>query len=249
MKILGLKSISTGIKLASVIGQILINFTVDDVYIISLSGKDFYIEYELLYRFIRSNDYNNILTDITDSIKEKYKKLGFVGDKELDRRITRMHKKLKINVVNGIGWDTHPIKEGRKLILGGVEINSNIGLDGHSDADVLIHSIIDSLIGVSLKKDIGALFPEEKVPKNISSVYMLENVLIKMKERGFFPESVDCVLITDFKLGKFREQISKNLERIINCPVSIKFKTGNGIYPETNLKAITAICSSNIISV
>ncbi|MDK2838976.1 MAG: 2-C-methyl-D-erythritol 2,4-cyclodiphosphate synthase [Thermosipho sp. (in: thermotogales)] len=249
IKILGFKVLGTGVKLASIIGQILLNFSVDDVYIISLSAQDFYLEYELLYRFVISHDYKRILTDVTEGLIEKYKRMGFVVEKGLDNKIFRMYKKSKLNIASGIGWDTHPIKKDRKLILGGVEIESDIGLDGHSDADVLIHSIVDSFVGVSLKKDIGELFPEKDVPKGISSVFILENVLKSMKENGFFPKSVDCVLITDFRLGKYRAEISKNLEKIINCPVSIKFKTGNNVYPETNLKAMTAMCVSNIISI
>ncbi|APT71802.1 2-C-methyl-D-erythritol 2,4-cyclodiphosphate synthase [Thermosipho sp. 1063] len=249
VKILGLKVLGTGMKLASVIGQILLNFTVDDVYIISLSGKDISIEYELLYNFINSHDYSRILVDVTENLLNKYKTMNFLEEKKINNRLIRMTKKSKMKHCSGLGWDTHPIVKGRQLILGGIKIDAGFGLNGHSDGDVIVHSIIDSLLGVSLKKDIGVLFPETTVPEGISSVYMLEKVLNAINQKGYFPENIDCVVITDFKLGSYRDKISKNLEKLVRCPVSLKFKTGNGVYPERNLNAITAICVSNIISI
>ncbi|ABR30113.1 2-C-methyl-D-erythritol 2,4-cyclodiphosphate synthase [Thermosipho melanesiensis] len=248
-KILGLKVLGTGVKLASVIGQILLNFSVDDVYLISLSGKDVAIEYELLYKFIKLHDYSRILTDVTEQLFEKYRNMNFFEEKRVTNRLMRLTKKAKPRYLSGVGWDTHKIIKERKLVLGGVEIDSTFGLKGHSDGDVVIHSIIDSLLGVSLKKDIGVLFPESKVPEGISSVYMLQEVVKAINRKGYFPENIDCVVITDFRLGSFRDEITKSLEKLVKCPVSLKFKTGNGVYPEKNLNAITAICVSNIISI
>lgn len=246
-KILGLKVFGTGLKLSSIIGQILINFSLDDVYIISISGKSLDIEYELLYRFIISHDHSKIIADVPKTILKKYETFGFSESQIFNDKIVRMHKKMSYKTVSGIGWDTHAIEEGGRLILGGIEIPYNFGLRGHSDADVVIHSIIDSLLGVSLKVDIGKVFPESVVPKGISSVDMLKESLRMIKEKGYFPTNVDCVVITKHKLGQFREKISENLSNILNCEVSLKFKTGNDVYPESKGVGITSICVSNLI--
>ncbi|MBO8160937.1 MAG: 2-C-methyl-D-erythritol 2,4-cyclodiphosphate synthase [Thermosipho sp. (in: Bacteria)] len=246
-KILGLKVFGTGIKLSSIIGQILINFTLEDVYIISISGRSLDIEYELLYRFITSYDYNRIITDVPMTILEKYKTFGFIEVQSMNDKLVRMSKNMAYETVSGIGWDTHSIVEGEKLVLGGIEIPYAFGLKGHSDADVLVHAIIDSLLGVSLKKDIGYVFPENKVPEGISSIYLLKEALKKIKVKGYFPTNIDCIIITKHKLGEYREKMSENLSKILNCPVSLKFKTGNDVYPESKGEGITAMCVSNLI--
>jgi 2-C-methyl-D-erythritol 2,4-cyclodiphosphate synthase len=246
-KILGLKVFGTGLKLSSIIGQILINFSLEDVYIISISGKSLDIEYELLYRFITSYDFSRIITDIPKNIIEKYEILGFTKSQTFNERIVRMYKKMEYKTISGIGWDTHPIEENGKLILGGIEIPYDFGLKGHSDADVIVHSIIDSLLGVSLKVDIGKLFPENGVPKGISSMDMLKESLKMIKERGYFPTNIDCVVISKYRLGQYREQISENLSKVLNCDVSLKFKTGNEVYPESSGIGITSLCVSNLI--
>ncbi|SHH30249.1 2-C-methyl-D-erythritol 2,4-cyclodiphosphate synthase [Thermosipho atlanticus DSM 15807] len=246
-KVLGFKVFGTGLKLSSIIGQILINFTVDDVYMISVSGKSLDVEYELLYHFITSHEFSRIIADVPKSILEKYRIFGFVESQVFNDRIVRMHKKMSYKTASGIGWDTHPLVKDRKLVLGGIEIPYDFGLKGHSDADVLVHSIIDSLIGVSLKMDIGKVFPEDKVPEGMSSMKMLEEVLRMIKSKGYFPTSIDCVIISKYKLGQFREDIANNLSDTLSCPVSLKFKTGNEVYPESKGLGITSICVSNLI--
>jgi len=246
-KILGFKVFGTGLKLSSIIGQILINFTLEDVYLISNSGKSLDVEYELLYRFITSYDYSRIITDVPKNVLDKYETLGFIKSQVFNERIVRMHKKMTYKTISGIGWDTHAIEENGKLILGGVEIPYDFGLKGHSDADVIVHSIIDSLLGVSLKVDIGKVFPENVVPKGISSIEMLKESLKMIKEKGYFPTNVDCVVISKYRLGQYREKISENLSKVLNCDVSLKFKTGNDVYPESSGIGITSTCVSNLI--
>ncbi|QTA37113.1 2-C-methyl-D-erythritol 2,4-cyclodiphosphate synthase [Thermosipho ferrireducens] len=248
-RILGLKVLGTGIKLASVIGQILIDFSTDDVYIISLVGKTPDITAELLYILIRQFEFSRIITDILEEEVEKYKNLGFILSGKPNKIMTRMFRTTRYRTISGIGWDTHPTTKNKKLFLGGVQIPADFGLEGHSDADVIIHSIIDSIVGVSLQKDIGELFPKSVTPKGFSSKKMLLDVLRLVKEKGFFPINVDCVIISGFMLGKFRTQISESLTSILKCPVSLKFKTGNNIYPESEGKCITAFCVTDMISI
>lgn len=96
----------------------------------------------------------------------------------------------------GIGYDVHRLKEGRKLILGGVEIPFEKGLDGHSDADVLIHAIMDAIIGAMGEGDIGRWFPDnDDAFLNISSLVLLEKVISGMKEKGYQIGNIDACLI------------------------------------------------------
>ena len=134
----------------------------------------------------------------------------------------------------GNGYDVHRFGENRKFILGGVEIpNDNIGLSGHSDADVLIHAIIDALLGAAGLGDIGEYFPDsgEKY-KNISSVILLEET-VKLIKKDYIISNIDCVIILEEpKLAKYkndiREKLSKVLE-IAGADINIKAKTEEGL--------------------
>jgi len=239
--VLGLKIIPVGMKMIYIIERILMDFSVDDLYIVSLAGE---LKELMLYKYIKSSRYKRVITDVSDF--DIYERFGFKEEKPIHYKLKRFSKFCDYESLTGIGWDTHPLVEGRKLILGGVEIESNFGLYGHSDADVLCHAVIDSLIGVTLKKDIGAIFPENDENKGRSSLEMLEIVVRTINESGFFPSCVDCVIISPIKLKDYREKLSNKLENILGCPVSIKFKSGNDVYPESQLKGITAMCVSNV---
>ncbi len=240
-KLLGFKIIPVGSKMIYIIERILMDFSVDDLYIISLSGemKEF-----LLYKFMKENRYKRIIVDtFKTSIFEKF---GFQESKSVHPKMKRFSRISDYQTFTGIGWDTHPLVESRNLVIGGVDIESNMGLLGHSDADVLIHAIIDSIVGITHKKDIGVLFPENESNKDRRSIDMLEEVTKYVISSGFFPSSIDCVIISPIKLKDYREKITQNLENILNCQVSVKFKSGNNVYPESQNKGITAICISNI---
>ena len=101
-----------------------------------------------------------------------------------------------MNIRIGNGYDIHQLTENRKLILGGVTIPFEKGLLGHSDADVLIHSIIDALLGASDLPNIGILFPDNNEKyKNISSVALLENTKLLLKEKNISIINIDSVII------------------------------------------------------
>ena len=96
----------------------------------------------------------------------------------------------------GVGWDTHELVEGRKLILGGVTIPHTKGLLGHSDADVLTHAIMDALLSASHNKDIGQLFPDtDDRYKGISSILLLKEVVIMIKDQGYTINNVSAVIM------------------------------------------------------
>ena len=130
----------------------------------------------------------------------------------------------------GIGYDIHRLIEGRKLILGGVEIPYDRGLDGHSDADVLLHAVCDAVLGALGKGDIGEHFPntDEKY-KNISSLLLLEQVQSIVMEEGYQVSNVDCVIQAEEpNLKKYKPQMCSQ--------IADKLKIGKEM---VNIKATT----------
>ena len=119
----------------------------------------------------------------------------------------------------GIGYDVHQLCEGRKLILGGVEIPFERGLLGHSDADVLIHAIMDAMIGAMGQGDIGKHFPDtDPKYKGISSVELLKHVVNLMKEQGYRIGNVDAVVIAQRpKIGPHFPEMKKILAEAMDC--------------------------------
>lgn len=96
----------------------------------------------------------------------------------------------------GHGYDVHRLVSGRKLVLGGVEIPWELGLDGHSDADVLLHAIMDAMLGAAAMGDIGRLFPDnDPAYKGISSVLLLQRVWEKIQEKGYTISNLDATVI------------------------------------------------------
>lgn len=134
----------------------------------------------------------------------------------------------------GYGYDVHRLEEGRKLILGGVEIPFKKGLTGHSDADVLIHSIIDAILGALAKGDIGKLFPDsDETYKDIDSRILLKEVKKILDNASYKVGNLDTIICAqEPKLQKYipqmRENISSDL-RIEIDNVSIKATTEEGL--------------------
>jgi len=117
----------------------------------------------------------------------------------------------------GIGFDVHAFEEGRRLMLGGVEIDHGKGLAGHSDADVLLHAVMDAILGACGLGDIGVHFPDSDVKyKDISSLKLLAGVNKKMEERGFSIENIDAVLIMqEPKVSRYFEGMRENIARTL----------------------------------
>ncbi len=118
----------------------------------------------------------------------------------------------------GIGYDVHRLVEDRKLIIGGVEIDYKLGLLGHSDADVLIHAVMDSILGALALGDIGKHFPDsDKVYKDISSMKLLERINELLAEREYRINNIDCVIIAQKpKLVPYIEDMRENIGRVLN---------------------------------
>jgi 2-C-methyl-D-erythritol 2,4-cyclodiphosphate synthase len=145
-----------------------------------------------------------------------------------------MSEEKKIRV--GIGYDIHPFVPGRRLFLGGVEIYHPLGLEGVSDADVLIHALIDAILGATSLGDIGKFFPPDDPSfKDISSVELLKRVVAMIGEKGFRVLNADLILITEApKMSGFSENIKEKLSEVLGIPredVGFKAKTSEGIGP------------------
>ncbi len=117
----------------------------------------------------------------------------------------------------GHGYDVHRLKAGRKLIIGGVEIPHTLGLEGHSDADVLIHAIIDSLLGAAALGDIGKLFPDtDNAYLNIDSTILLEKVSQKLTEEGYEICNIDSTILAQKpKLATFIPKMRQRIAEVL----------------------------------
>lgn len=134
----------------------------------------------------------------------------------------------------GLGYDVHRLAEERKLILGGVEIPYEKGLLGHSDADVLLHAIMDALLGAAALGDIGKHFPDtDAAYRGISSLKLLERVGELLEERCLFIENIDSTIIAQApKLSPFIEDMRENIARALHIEkeqVNVKATTEEGL--------------------
>lgn len=134
----------------------------------------------------------------------------------------------------GIGYDVHKLVEGRALVLGGVEIEYDYGLLGHSDADVLIHAIMDALLGAAALGDIGSHFPDtDERYRGISSVILLEHVAELLREKGYGIGNVDAVIIAQKpKLAPYIEKMRENIAAALAVStdrISVKATTEEGL--------------------
>lgn len=122
---------------------------------------------------------------------------------------------MKVRV--GLGFDVHQLREGRKFILGGVDIPHSKGIYGHSDADVLIHAIMDALLGAAGLRDIGYYFPDTQAElKGISSMLLLEKVAVLIKEQGYSIGNIDCtVILQQPKIAPHVEKMKENICQVL----------------------------------
>jgi 2-C-methyl-D-erythritol 2,4-cyclodiphosphate synthase len=134
----------------------------------------------------------------------------------------------------GIGWDSHRLAAGRALILGGVTIPHDRGLDGHSDADVLTHAVIDALLGAAALGDIGQHFPDsDERYRDADSIELLRTVVATLAERGLRVAHVDTTVVMERpKLAGHREAIRASLAAALGVDtgqVNVKASTGEGM--------------------
>ena len=147
----------------------------------------------------------------------------------------------------GHGYDVHRLCEGRKLIIGGVEIPHEFGLLGHSDADVLLHAISDSLLGAAAMGDIGAMFPDtDPAFKDADSLVLLRQVVLRLNESGFKPINIDATIIAQKPkmrpyIDTMRENIAKVLDTDVSC-VNVKATTEENLGFTGSCEGIAAHC-------
>ncbi len=152
----------------------------------------------------------------------------------------------------GLGWDNHRIAEGRPLILGGVQVPCEFGLDGHSDADILLHALTDALLGALALGDIGMHFPDTDPQwKGASSDRFLAHAAALVREAGWTIANVDTTVILQRpKLKDFRQPIQANVARILGLApdqVSIKFKTAEKVGPVGEGKSAEAQALATLV--
>jgi 2-C-methyl-D-erythritol 2,4-cyclodiphosphate synthase len=134
----------------------------------------------------------------------------------------------------GIGYDSHRLLAGRRLVLGGVELPSELGLDGHSDADVLAHALTDALLGAAGLGDIGEHFPDtDERWRDADSMQLLAHVVEQVDEAGLQLVNVDCTVVMERpKLAPHRPAIRQALAGVLGLAVervNVKASTGEGI--------------------
>jgi len=145
----------------------------------------------------------------------------------------------------GFGYDIHPLGIGRKLILGGVEIPHTQGLEGHSDADALVHAVCDALLGAMGEGDMGSLYPSSDPRfKNISSLSLLEDIARLLERKGFRLVNLDTVLIAQApRLGPHIASMQTRLAGVLKVSredVNVKVKSGEGLDAIGKEQAIAA---------
>ena len=150
----------------------------------------------------------------------------------------------------GIGYDVHKLVKGRDLVLGGVKIDYDKGLLGHSDADVLLHAIMDALLGAAALGDIGKHFPDtDERYEGISSERLLKRVAVLLKEKGYRVENVDAVIVAQGpKMAPYIEQMCENIANALSvetAQVNVMATTEEGLGFTGTGKGIAsqAVCS------
>ncbi len=145
----------------------------------------------------------------------------------------------------GTGYDVHRLTENRKLILGGVEIPFELGLSGHSDADVLLHAISDALLGACALGDIGSHFPDtDPQYKGADSLELLARVGALLRQRGYFVVNLDSTIRAQRpRLRPYIDDMRANIARVLELPiedVSVKATTEEGLGFTGEMKGISA---------
>jgi 2-C-methyl-D-erythritol 2,4-cyclodiphosphate synthase/2-C-methyl-D-erythritol 4-phosphate cytidylyltransferase len=191
----------------------------DDAYLIELIGEKSYIV---------DGDYENI-------------KITTIDDLKYLKRSDKMFR-------TGLGYDVHKLVQGRELILGGVKIPHSLGLLGHSDADVLIHSIMDALLGASALGDIGKHFPDtDNKYKDANSLILLKEVCQIIKDKGYSIINIDATIVAQKpKLLPFMDEMKTKLSKVMEIDVNninIKATTTETLGFEGREEGISSMCN------
>ncbi len=176
-----------------------------------------------------SNKDKKFVTDEASLFINNYRKIKFIKGENKNKKITFSEDvKTNTNYV-GLGFDIHRLILGKTLYLGGIKIPFHSGLKGHSDGDVILHAIIDSILGATRKKDIGTYFPNTKKFKNIRSPKMLKPIIDNLYKSNFFITNLDINLICEQpKVSKYRSKIINSISKLTTLnkdQINLKGKT------------------------
>jgi len=192
----------------------------------------------------------NIIQDEATLFIDNNLKINFIKGETLNNKITFKEDIINTKTYFGIGFDIHRLIKDKKLYLGGVKIPFNSGLKGHSDGDVILHSIIDALLGAMRKKDIGTFFPDNKKKfKNIRSPKMLKPIVDILNRNNFYINNLDINLICEQpKVSKYRNKIINSLSNLLKLDknlINLKGKTVEklGLIGKEKAIACEVICS------
>jgi len=176
--------------------------------------------------------------------------IKFINGENLNNKITFKDDIQQTKTYFGIGFDIHRLIKGKKLYLGGIKIPFHSGLKGHSDGDVILHAVIDGLLGAMQKKDIGTFFPDNKNKfKNIRSPKMLRPIVEILNKNNFYINNLDINLICEKpKVSNYRDKIIKSLSNLLNLDkelINLKGKTVEklGLIGKEEAIACEVICS------
>ena len=209
-------------------------------------------DFKTLYSLSKSN--NIKVTDEASLFLNNKKKVKFIKGEQNNYKITTKSdlKKINVKIFYGIGFDIHRLIKNKKLYLGGIRIPFHSGLKGHSDGDVILHALIDGLLGAMGKKDIGSLYPSNKMKfKNIRSPNMLYPILKILYKEGYFINNIDINLICERpKVSMYRKKIIRSLSNLLNVnkdQINLKGKTVEklGLIGKEEAIACEAIVSLN----
>jgi 2-C-methyl-D-erythritol 2,4-cyclodiphosphate synthase len=153
----------------------------------------------------------------------------------------------------GIGYDSHRLAAGRPLVLGGVDVPSELGLDGHSDADVLTHAVIDALLGAAGLGDIGEHFPDtDERYRDADSIELLAEVVALIAAGGHLIVNVDCTVVIERpKIAPHRQAIRERLAEALSLSpdrVNVKASTGEGIGFVGRREGVAALAVASLTS-
>ena len=195
-------------------------------------------------------DQKNKIQDEATLFIDNDLKIRFIKGENLNKKITFKEDIESTKTYFGIGFDIHRLIKGKQLFLAGIKVPFHSGLKGHSDGDVVLHAIIDSLLGAMRKMDIGTLFPDNKNKyKNIRSTKMLKPVSEVLKKNNFHINNLDINLICEQpKVSKYRNKIINSLSDLLDLDkdlINLKGKTVEklGLIGKEKAIACEVICS------
>jgi 2-C-methyl-D-erythritol 4-phosphate cytidylyltransferase / 2-C-methyl-D-erythritol 2,4-cyclodiphosphate synthase len=171
-------------------------------------------KFEELYK-LSCKEKSKVSDEATLFLNENYK-IKFISGENQNSKITYLNDIKNSKTYYGIGFDLHKLIKNKKLYLGGVKIPFHSGLKGHSDGDVILHAIIDAILGATRKKDIGTYFPNSKKFKNIRSPKMLKPIMDNLNKSKFYINNLDINLICEQpKVSKYREKIIGSISKLM----------------------------------